>query len=447
MSHKSWHIDRRTCLKGAGVALALPLLEGMLQAGGKPAAELPRRMCCIFFPFGVAMPKDGSDDREWGWFPRGEGRDYELTNPLRPLEKLRGDVTVLGGLSHPKGRSLGGHDTGDTFLTASGLSGAQFTNSISIDQYAAQHMGRRTRFASLTLSSDGGVGEPTRSTTLSFSRDGRPVPALASPRQIFQRLFGKEEGEAAKASRQRLENSSSMLDLVLEHSRSLKLRLGVQDRQKLDDYLASVRALEQRVEQSQRWLDIPKPDVDPAAVDLAADPKAPKEYLRAMYDLLFLAFQTDTTRLATYMIGQVAGATTIANAFPACLGLSGNWHGLAHGAGKKGGPEKLGRFDQFLAENLAYFLQRLSDTREGDGTLLDRTLVFYGSSNSRTHLNRNYPLVLAGGRGLGVRHGQYLRFDEKTPLANLFVTMLDRLGVPVEAFADSTGEMSEVLSG
>jgi hypothetical protein len=200
------------------------------------------------------------------------------------------------------------------------------------------------------------------------------------------------------------------------------------------------------VEQSQKWLDVPKPDVDPESLDLATDQQAPREYLRAMYDLMFLAIETDTTRLATYMIGQVAGATTIANAFPACIGLSGNWHGLAHGAGKKGGPEKLGRFDQFLAEQLAYFLQRLAETTEADGSLLDRTLVLYGSSNSKTHQNRNYPLLLAGGRSLGTQHGQYLRCDESTPLANLFVTMLDRLGVPVDSFADSTGEMSEVLA-
>jgi hypothetical protein len=445
MSQKSWQIDRRTCLKGAGAALALPLLEGMVQ-GARQEAELPRRMCCIFFPFGVAMPADGSEERKWGWFPSGEGRDYQLTNPLTPLEDLRDELTVLGGLSHPNGRKLGGHDTGDTFLTGSDLAGSRFTNSVSIDQYAAGFLGQKTRFASLTLSSDGGVGEPTRSTTLSFSRDGRPVPALARPQQIFERLFGQEEGAAAKASRRRLENSTSMLDAVLEHSRSLKLRLGKQDQQKLDDYLASVRAVEERVKQSQKWLDVPKPDVDPESVDLAVDQKAPREYLRAMYDLMFLAFQTDTTRLATYMIGQVAGATTIANAFPACIGLSGNWHGLAHGAGKKGGPEKLGRFDQFLAEQLSYFLTRLAETREGDGSLLDRTMVFYGSSNSKTHQNRNYPLLLAGGRGLGMRHGQYLRFHETTPLANLFATMLDRLNVPAESFADSTGEMSEVLA-
>lgn len=445
MSQPFWKIDRRTCLKGVGAALALPLLDGMLHAKDK-ASEPPRRMCCVFFPFGVAMPADNSEDRQWGWFPTGSGRDYQLTNPLKPLESLRDHFTILGGLSHPNGRKLGGHDTGDTFLTGSDLAGSQLLNSISLDQYAAQAIGNETRFASLVMSSDGGVGEATRSTTLSFSADGRPVPALASPKQIFQRLFGQEEGDAAKAARRRSENTVSMLDLVLEHSRSLKQKLGKQDQQKLDDYLASVRATEQRVEQSQKWLDIPKPEIAADAVDQSADTNAPREYLQAMYDLIFLALQTDTTRLATFMLGQVAGATTIANAFPACIGLSGNWHGLAHGAGKKGGSENLGRFDQFLAEQLARFLGRLAETREADGTLLDRTMVFYGSSNSKTHNNHNYPLLLAGGRGLGLRHGQYLRFEEKTPLSNLFVTMLDRLNIPVESFADSTGEMSEVLA-
>lgn len=450
---KSWQIDRRACLRGAGVSLALPFLEAMSGLGtclgadtSKTAIEPPRRMCCIFFPFGVAVPNDNSPDRQWGWFPTGQGADYQLTKPLSPLADLRDHLSIFSGLSHPKGRKLGGHDTGDTFLTGSDLAGSQFTNTISIDQFAASHLGEQTRFPSLTLSSDGGVGEPTRSTTLSFSRDGRPIPALSSPQQIFQRLFGQEEGESARATRRRLENSASMLDLVLENSRSLKRQLGRQDQQKIDDYLASVRATEERVQRAQRWLDIPKPQVDAEAFDMAVDQKAPREYLRAMYDLMFLAVQTDTTRLITYMIGQVAGATTIANAFPACVGLPGNWHGLAHGAGKQGGQEKLGRFDQFLAEQLAYFLNRLATTPEADSSLLDRTMVFYGSSNSKTHRNVNYPLLLAGGRSLGLRHGKYHRLGEDTPLSNLFVTMLDRLKVPVQSFADSTGELSEIVS-
>lgn len=440
MSNKSWHLSRRTFLRGTGVSLALPLLECM-SLGAEPT-DLPRRMCCVYFPFGVSLPPEKHEHAQWNWFPQGEGKDFQFTSVLKSLEPMRKEVTVLGGLSHPNGRRMGGHDTGDIFLTGASFKGSQYANSISLDQVVADHLGNKTRFGSLTLSSDGGVGEPTRSTTLSFSNSGRPIPALAQPAQIFERLFGTDAD--GKAKRAKLENSASMLDLVLEHSRSLRGNLGKQDQQKLDEYLESVRAVEQRVERSQKWLNVPKPDVDRKAVNLEANPKGPIEYLRAMYDLMFLAFQTDTTRVATYMIGQVAGATTIANAFPASIGLSGNWHGLAHGAGKKGGFERLGKFDQFLASHLAYFLKRLKDTPEGDGTMLDRTMVLYGSSNSRTHNNRNYPLVLAGGNKLGMKHGQYLRFSEKTPLSNLYLTMLHCLGVPMKSFSDSTGEMTEV---
>jgi hypothetical protein len=445
MARFSWHLDRRTVLRGAGAALALPLLEAMTgHSNGVAQEDLPRRMCGVYFPFGVSLPPEDHELSDWNWFPTGEGKDFRFTNTLSSLEPLRENVTVLGGLSHPEGRRIGGHDTGDIFLTGAKLAGSRYTNSISLDQHIADHVGDQTRFRSLTLSSDGGVGEPTRSTTLSFSGKGRPIPALSKPQQIYDRLFGEGDGEV-KLQRRRLQSSGTMLDLVLEHSKSLKRRLGKQDVQKFDEYLASVRAIEQRVERSQRWLDIPKPSVDPKSLELASSPQGPEDYIRTMYDLMFLAFQTDTTRVATYMLGQVAGATTVANTFPACLGLSGNWHGLAHGAGKAKGYENLGRFDQFLAKQLSYFLTRLKETPEGSGNLLDRTLVFYGSSNSKTHNNTNYPLVLAGGNGLGMKHGQYLRFGPETPLSNVFVTMLDKLGVPSEKFADSTSDMSELV--
>jgi len=442
---KSWHLDRRTFLCGAGVSLALPLLEGMSWgAAAKPAAELPKRMCAVYFPFGVSLPGKDHEHADWNWFPRGQGKDFKFTRTLESLEPLRNDVTILSGLSHPEGRKMGGHDTGDIFLTAAGYKGSRYTNSISIDQLAARHIGTKTRFQSLTLSSDGGVGEPTRSTTLSFSRSGRPIPALSNPKQIFGRLFGREEGISAKAKRQQLEDSSSLLDRVLEHSKSLKRKLSKQDQKKFEEYLASVRDIEKRVERSRKWLDIPKPKVDPETLKLTASPKGPKEYLQTMYDLMFMAFQTDTTRVTTYMIGQVAGATTIANAFPAAIGLPGNWHGLAHGAGKKGGAERLGKFDQFLAQYLSYFLKRLADTPEGDGSLLDRTVVLYGSSNSRTHNNNNYPLLVAGGKSLGYKHGQHHVLSKNIPMSNVLVSMLRSVGVPVESFADSTGELSQM---
>ena len=444
MARKSWRLDRRTFLRGAGLTLGLPLLESMTWGKEtKALAELPRRMCGVYFPFGVSLPAADHEHAAWNWFPNGEGQDFQFTNTLKALEPLRQDVTVLSGLSHANGRKMGGHDTGDTFLTGALLEKPLFNNTISLDQLAAEQLGGLTRLSSLTLSSDGGVGEPTRATTLSFSREGRPIPALANPQQIFARMFGQEEADARRKAQ--LQNTRGMLDQMLESAHSLRGKLGQHDQRKFDEYLASVRAVEQRTQRVQQWLDVPKPVVDPKTLTLNASPEEPLEYIRVMYDLMFLAFQTDTTRLATYMLGQVAGATTIANAFPACIDLSPNWHGLAHGAGKKGGAEKLGRFDQFLADQFAYFLQRLKNTPEGDGSMLDRTLVLYGSSNSRTHNNRNYPLVLAGGRKLGLKHGQYLKLSEKTPLANVFVTMLERMGLPNESFADSTGEMTELL--
>ena len=333
---------------------------------------------------------------------------------------------------------MNGHDTGDTFLTASNLEAGSYRNRISLDQFVAQRIGAHTRIRSLTLSTDGGIGPRTRSTTLSYTPKGQPIPALSEPKLIFQRLFGQDD--SSQTDRRRLQNAASILDLVRDQSKLLRKNLGKPDKRKLDEFETSVREVEERVERSQRWLSIPLPDVDPSSVELDADPDGPKDYIRAIYDLMYLAFQTDMTRVATYQIGSYG--PTVARTFPACIGLPGNWHGLAHGAGKKGGAEQLGRFDQFLAQNLARFLTRLQETSEGDGSMLDRTLVLYGSSNSRTHQNHNYPLLLAGGSQLGLTHNQYLRFDEKTPMSNLFVSMMQAVGVEADSFADSTGTLA-----
>jgi hypothetical protein len=440
MNMQNPKMNRRQLLQGTGVALSLPFLESISFA--KEATTLPRRMAFVYFPFGVALPNDDHPQADWNWYPRGEGKDFQFTKVLKSLEPLRKDVTVIHGLSHPKCRKLGGHDTGDTFLTGHFLEAPSYTNAISADQLAAQFLVNQTRYPSLTLSCDGGVGEPTRSTTLSFSNTGRPIPALANPKQIFAKLFGQTTDD--QLSRQRIQSTQSFLDLVLGNSKTLRNQLAQHDKTKFDEYLDSVRDIEKRVYQSQKWLDIPKPRVEEKTLDLSATPDGPKEYIKVMYDLLYLAFQTDSTRLATFMLGQVAGATTIANSFPTVVGQQGNWHGLAHGAGKK--PEALGVFDQFLADQLAYFLTRLKDTREGDGTLLDRTMVLYGSSNSNTHNNNNYPILLAGGKQLGVQHGNFLKFQSDVPFANLFVTMFDRMKLPIENFADSNGGLDELIA-
>ncbi|MCA9139102.1 MAG: DUF1552 domain-containing protein [Planctomycetales bacterium] len=434
----SGHLNRRTTFKAAGVSMALPWLEAMGAPDVAAQQQLPRRMCAILFPFGIAMPKDDAEDRQWGWFPTGEGKDFQLTNVLKPLEPLMDDVSIFHGLSHPRCRAMNGHDTGDTFLTANHLAPVTYQNTISLDQYAAGHIGTETRLASLTLSTDGGVGPRTRTTTLSYSDRGQPIPALSDPKQIFERLFGQDG--ASKQDRRKLANSASILDLVMDQSKSLGHKLGVADQRKMSEFETSVREVELRIERSHGWLDIPLPQVDRDSIAIEATVDAPRDYLKAIYDLQFLAFQTDLTRISTYQIGSYGPSR--ARTFPGVLGLNPDWHGLAHAAAKKGGPENIGRFDQFLAENLARFLTRLKETPEGEGNMLDRTLVLYGSSNSRTHQNHNYPLLLAGGSGLGLKHNHYLHFDEKTPMSNLFVTMLHALGLQTESFVDSTGPLN-----
>ena len=354
---------------------------------------------------------------------------------------------MLGGLSHPNGRRMGGHDTGDTFLTGALLTSKFLRNTVSVDQVAAQAFGDQTRFSSLVLSTDGGVGEPTRSSTLSFNDKGRPLPALNQPQQIFDRFFGAGDQDSI-AKRRRLKSASGMLDLVLEDSRSLRRKLGSQDREKLDEYLASVRQIEERVNRSQRWLEIPRPELRDEERDmlhLDADDKAPLFFIRTMYDLIYLAFRTDSTRVATYQITNMADASSKAGKFPQLEGFKESLHTLAHGWNKPEGAEKLGQWDRFMIEQLAYFLHRLDSAKEADGSVLDNSLVLYGSSNSNTHNNTNYPLVLAGGGGLGMRHGHYRKFGSDVPLSNLFVTMLNSLSINQTSFADSTAPLEEVL--
>ena len=215
------------------------------------------------------------------------------------------------------------------------------------------------------------------------------------------------------------------------------------------DDLESVRQIEQRVKRSQAWLEVPRPkltDAEREMLHLDADDDAPKELVQTMYDLIYLAFRTDSTRLASYQIGSMGDGSSNAGKFPRLLGFAGSLHGLAHGWEKPGGSEKLGKWDRFMASQFGNFLERLRSTPEAGGTLLDHTIALYGSSNSETHNNTNYPLLLAGGNRLGLKHGRYVKFEEKTPLSNLFVTVLDRLDVPVRKFADSAGEMSEILA-
>lgn len=441
---KSWHFDRRTFLRGtAGVSLALPSLQCM--ADSKPQQDKPARFLGVFFANGVSLPPEKHEDHEkWHWFPIGEGKDYRFTQTLQPLEPLRDHLTVLGGLSHPLGRRLVGHATGDIFLTGGDVRGSKYQNSISLDQVYAAQASQHTRVPSLVLSSNGGVGYKTRTSTISFNRQGEAIPTECMPRQIFNRLFGQSKGASQETQKKRLQQERLLVDLVLDDANSMRRNLGVHDRRKLDEYLNSVDEIERRIDRTEQWLGTPVPNIDPLSLNLEAKQDGPEDYIRTMYDLIFLAFQTDITRSASFLISQEDGKG-VSDKFPAiALGLSGH-HSLSHGTGKDQGYEQWARYDQFLAKQHAYFLQRLHDATDGEETLLDRTVSIYGSATSTTHNARNYPLVLSGGDKLGLKHGHYRRYNESTPLSNMHLTVLQQLGVPLDSFADSTGTMAELV--
>ncbi len=447
MTVNKFQMNRRAMLRATGISLALPWMESL----AAPAVKAPpRRFCSIYFPYGVSLPSQDGETGHWHWFPKGEGKDFTFNKSLEPLERWRDQVTVLGGLSHPKVRRIGGHDSGDTFLTGEEMSlGATgLKNSISLDQFMARthRLGTKTRFTSLTLSSDGGTGLPTRANTLSYANNGQPIPSLNRPALLFEKLFGLK-GESIDAQRKGLNRTGSHLDLLLGEAKTLQRKLGKTDQDKLDQYLTSVREIEQDVERSARWLDVPKPKVNAEGLTLDADNETPGKLIHTMLDLIALAFQTDSTRFVTYQLASMHGAISIANKFPSLLGFAKDAHGLAHGAGKGGkGAENKGKWDLYQTQCLAYLIKRLSEMKEGEGSVLDSTCLFYGSSNSKTHNNTNYPLVLAGGRDMGFRHGQYLKFGNDVPLSNLFVTIQKRMGAKADSFADSTGAMREVLA-
>ncbi|MGB0580110.1 MAG: DUF1552 domain-containing protein [Limisphaerales bacterium] len=454
-------LDRRKFLRGVGLGLSLPCFETFA-----PAAPAPnkKRFASFYLPDGVPMPtKEDPAHEKWSWFPLQSGRDFKFTNPLKPLTPLRQDLTIIGGLSHPGARNVHGHSNADQFLTGAvttpeGDVYGPYQNSISLDQVFAAHVGDQTRFASLIMSTDGGTGGPRGATTMSFDRTGRHLPAEHRPKRIFDRLFVTDSADEAR----KLALSTSALDVLLEDARSLQRDLSSHDQATLNDYLASVRETEFRVEKARRWLSIPRPTVNGSALNLEVTPDLPRDYLRTMFDLIYLAFQTDSTRTVTYQIGQ-EGQKGISNILSktVCNVLA---HQLSHETRKPGGWERFGNYIAFLNERFVHLAQRLKSTPEGDGNMLDNTLLYFGSASSGFHLSRNYPLILTGGKNLGFRHGQFLRYGEapprnipmsdagyrtemdytELPLSNLYLTMLHKLGVEATSFADSTRTLSEV---
>ncbi len=457
-------LDRRKFLRGVGgFALALPLFESTLRAAVSPVRK---RLACFYMPDGVPMPRaDDPAFEDWSWFPHGQGTAFRFTKCLAPLEPHRSDMTVFGGLSHPAAREIHGHSNADQFLTgaATGMSG-DYKNTISLDQLYAQQIGQETRRASLVMSTDGGTGSPRGAQTMSFDRAGRALPAENRPKRIFDMLFvSSGEGAATRLSR-----SQSALDDLIEDAKSLRLSLPSNDKRVLDDYLDSVRQTEQQVAKARRWLEIPLPSVDVDHLKLDVTPEDPRNYLRTMFELIFLAFKTDSTRVATYQIGRENGVG-VSDYLARAVGFN-LTHQLSHQTKAPGGWENFGTYCSFLSEELSLFATRLKETAEpdGTGTMLDNTLVLFGSASSAFHLSRNYPIVLLGGKNMGFRHGRYLKYGdgnennqadagattdknwraemtyEELPLSNLFLTMLQRLGVETDSFGGSHTPLTEV---
>lgn len=458
-------LDRRRFLRGTGVALALPWFEILSkQAGAGEQRVAPRRLGCFYIPDGVPMPlPEDPAYQDWAWFPHGNGKQFTLTKCLEPLEALRGDMTILSGLSHASARNIHGHSNADQFLTgaATGPAG-DYHNTISLDQEYAAFVGDQTRVSSLVMSTDGGTGTPRGTHTMSFSRSGRAIPAEHRPKRIFDMLFVKTDEDAAR----RLSLSQSALDDLLADAKSLRATLSVSDQKSLDEYLQSVRETEIRVEKARRWFNIPMPTVNVDHLKLDITPDDPRGYLQTMFELIYLAFRTDSTRVATYQIGRENGIG-VSDYLARAVGFN-LTHQLTHDTKESGGWQNFGTYCRFLSEVYGGFVQKLKDTPEpgGEGTMLDHTLLLFGSASSAFHLSRNYPLILTGGRAMGFKHDQYLNYAgdrqaggawnggaepwqqeaarEDLPLSNLFVTMLQRLGMETETFADSTGTMADV---
>jgi hypothetical protein len=414
-------MNRRQFLRGAGVALALPALE---RFGFARDAAPPRRILAICNNLGFLPEK---------FFPAQPGRDYALSPYLELLKAHRQDFTVFSGVMHPD--VDGGHPADNCFLTAAPHpSNGGFRNTISLDQFCAQRIGHLTRFPSLTL----GVNIQAGQRSLSWTAAGVLIPCEEKPSQLFHKLFLHGTPEEVQAQIRRLEMGRSIMDAVADQVKSLERGVGARDRDRLEQYFVGVRDLEQRLEKAREWEDVPKPKAPIAAPQ---DPASPRDYMkktRLLYDLARVAFETDSTRLVTLMLDSVSSP---AIEIDGCE-IKDGYHNLSH-HGKS--PAKLAQLEAIDREHMkliAGLLDGLQESKEDGATLLDRTMVLYGTNlgNANTHVTTNLPVILAGG---GFRHGQHLAFDRERnyPLPNLFVSMLQRMGLEVDRFATSTGTM------
>ena len=435
-------LNRRSVLKGiAGTSLALPVLEAM---GNEVSQRVPKRFCALYTANGMSLPKTDHEIDEWSWFPHTTGEGFAFGQSTAPLEPYRKQLSFLGGLHHPNGKLADPHMCSDMWLTGAPLHDPNRDrfNSVALDQVVAQHTKQYCRQPSLVLSIDAGVGFLSRTGTISYNADGRPIPAENNPRHVFDRLF-RADRQSLESQRQRLTKQIRLVDAVLENARTLNRQLSQADRQKMDQYLTSLDEIESRLIASEKWMDVPIKQQDFSHLDLTVTSEGePRDYYRNMFDLIALAFDADITRSVAFMLNREDGMG-ISDTFPLKLGLNHTHHNLSH-AGDKDGQLEFAKYDRFLSEQMAYFLERLQEYQDVDGTVLDNSIVLFGSGASTTHNPTNLPTMVAGGEGMGLSHGVYWRREEER-LSNLYLSILNAMDIHSESFADSTGGLSNSI--
>ncbi|WP_291988550.1 DUF1552 domain-containing protein [Luteitalea sp.] len=442
------HLPRRTFLRGLGAAVALPMLDAMTPALARavPTGAAPKRLVFTYVPNGVSMT---------GWTPQGTGSAFELSTVLKPLAAYKDDMLVLSGLAQRNGMALGDGPGDHARAAASYLTGvhpkktagADIQNGISADQIVAQHIGKATRFGSIELGCDDSrtVGNCDSgyscaySNSLSWRSETSPMPPETNPRLVFERLFGADAHLDPAARQRRLLARRSILDVVGERTKQLSSTLGASDRRKVDEYLHAVREIERQIEVAESDMRDLRPGIDkPTGI-----PVAFADYVKLMYDLQVVAFQTDLTRVVTMMVGREGSMRT----YPE-IGVPDPHHPLTHHRNNKDWMARVEQINVFHAELFAYFVGKMKATPEGDSNLLERSLIVYGSglSDGNRHTHEDLPVMIVGQGGGLLRTGRHVVYDSQTPMNNLYLTLMDGMGVPAESLGDSTGKL-EHLTG
>ncbi|MCU1327176.1 MAG: hypothetical protein JWN34_2546 [Bryobacterales bacterium] len=436
-------LPRRAMLRGIGAALALPMMDAMVPALSRAATKAPVRLGFVYHPTGMIMEQ---------YTPATEGLGFAFTPTLKPLEAYRDRINVFTGLAQMNGRALGDGPGDHAREGATWLTGVHPKRSetdircgISADQIAARELGKETQLASLEISLEPAAFAGTcdqnyscaYTNTVSWRSETLPMPMETSPRAVFERLFGEGESTDPEARRAALKEQRSLLDYVTGSIDRLETKLGSSDRNKLSQYLEAIRDIERRIQ---------KAEVQSAEMRLPAMerpssmPETFEEQAKLMTDLQIMAWQTDMTRVITYMYGH-AGSNRSYRA----IGIPDGHHSISHHQNDPEKIAKVAKIDQHLFSTFSYFVDRLKNTPDGDGSLLDHSLVLYGSSlsDANVHMHHNLPTLVVGGGG-GMKGGRHLKYAEGTPLNNLFLTMLNKAGVHAESFGDSTGELTNV---